>query len=318
MDLLSFIQKISPDFLQEHPTVCFKGDSKSYPLLFFSQLFRQLKVSYALPVVSVNVEQDDVVSLFARLSTSFLGTTSFYWFKNVSALKGKKGKQLVDFLKKYNGPNGVAYFVDKSTPCTAKDISLLVQVPDKIDKKTFIAIALFLGRNISSSVVDSLFKKTRAIGLDAACLLINYLCLAGRRRSDFFDVWLDKIVAPEQSLVVLSKLFFERDAQAFFTAWSKISKDYSPQFWIAFWSDQLWRAFHFVEQLQRKQFFEAKRLSFRLPYSFTQRGWIRANLKELRSAHDFLYSIDCSLKNGGDPFRLDLFYACFFSEQFCS
>lgn len=321
MNLLTFVKDCTtPDFFERYKTVCLRSRGVP-PLLFFSRLFKKMKTDVDLSVETICLDATDPASVMAKLSTSFLGNSSLYWLKSLSDLKTKKRKQLFSFLKTYNGPNSAAFFIDETITCTAKDFQLIVDVPERVDQKFFMQLAQSLnggGEKLREESVVRVFKKTKTVGLDNACVLAQYLRLAGRGADEFMEHWLDKIVAPEYSLSELSTVFFSRDTKAFFTLWKKMGQGYSAQFWISFWSEQLWRACNFVQQSKNRQFIEAKRISFRLPYNFTQRLWRDANVLEFRSAHKFLYSVDYSLKNGGSDFSLELFYTKFFERQFKS
>ncbi|MCK5632575.1 hypothetical protein KAH94_02420 [bacterium] len=317
MDLFTFINNLSSEnFLHQYKTICFKGLREKYPLLFFSIFFKQIKKQGMVSVETVKTPQEEPTSIFAKLSTSFLGNTSLYWLKNISEFKPKKSKQILDFLKIYSGPNNAVFFVDESALCKIKDFQLTVLLPEKIDQKAFEALAIFFEKSMTKIKSSQIFKKVRAVSLDDACLLMEYAQLSGRSVDDFTATWLNKIVEPEYSLIELSKQFFARDTKKFFSLWSTMSKDYSVQFWTVFWSEQLWRAYNFIEQSNKRQFLEAKRISFRLPFNFTKQLWRYTDKDELRKAHDFIYSVDCSQKNGGASFSLELFYTRFFFKHF--
>jgi len=314
MDIFSFLKNgRSPDFFRLHKTICFSGARDFFPLLFFSIFFTRLKKNGEVPIEIVDCAQENMAALHAKLATSFLGSTTLYWFKNVSQLKPKISKQLVQFLKKYEGPNTVAFFVDETSGFTKKDAQLFVPIPEKIDQKKFIKLSGFLGNTVSEKIAQTLFKNFSTINLDAACVLLQYAVLTGKNAQSFVDGWLDTLIEPQHSLNALSSLFFEKKPKQFFVLWSKMSQAYSAQFWIAFWSEQLWRAYNFIEQSEKKQFVEARRISFRLPYKFVNGGWRSVQKGQLRSAHQFLYTIDCSLKNGGSAQFLDLFCSTFFN-----
>ena len=318
MNFLAFVKECTKSgFFERYKTICFRARG-AVPLLFFSRLFKKIKTNVDFPIEIVCLDRTDIASIMAKLSTTFLGSTSLYWLKSLSDCKTKKKKQLFDFLKLYNGPNSATFFVNETTPCSPKDFQLIIDIPERVDQKLFMQLAQFLnggGEKLRMESVAGVFKKTKTVNLDSACVLAQYLRLAGRS-DEFMEHWLDKIVTQEHSLSELSTVFFSRDPQKFFTLWEKMGKEYSPQFWISFWSDQMWRAYNFVQQSNNRQFLEAKRVSFRLPYSFTQRLWRNANIDELCNAHQFLYTVDYSLKNGGSDFSLELFYIKFFERQF--
>jgi hypothetical protein len=121
---------------------------------------------------------------------------------------------------------------------------------------------------------------------------------------------------PELSLFTLSQYFFARDGMRFFKQWSILKDQYAAPFWISFWSEQLWRASSFIELSEQHNFAEAKRISFKLPFSFIQRDWKNVTVQELKRAHDVLYHCDCAIKNGGDPNVLELFYTDYLQRQY--
>lgn len=320
MEFLSFLQTCqSSSFFEHHKTVCLRMHSEALPLLFLSTCMNKIKKSIEYPVESVSLTQTEGALVIAKLATSFLGNVSVYWLKDIGALKPKKSKELLDFLKTYDGPNAVVCVVDETVPCNASDFQVSVTLPDKIGPKEFASLFTFFygaEEKLRSEVVTLLFKKVKMLNLDNACLVMQYLRLAGRGAEDFLHQWTDKLIASEHSLVTLSGHFFARDKQQFFLLWKEMESDYSAQFWISFWSEQLWRAYNFVEQVRRQNHAEAKRISYRLPYNFIQKIWAQANLAELRNAHDFIYSIDGALKNGGAETSLELLYTNFFTGQF--
>lgn len=317
MDFVTFINNAQSDeFLHVNKSVCFTGRKEKYPLLFFSLLFKQ---GIGISVETINTADEDTAAIVAKLSTTFLGNTSFYWLKNISALKGKKQKTLFVFLKQYRGPNSIAFFVNQDALSNQKEVPLCIPLPEKIDQKLFIQLASYLGMPITKSresLVTKIFKKGGALSLDGSCLLMQSLTLVGRGSDELVLDWLASSITLEHSLNELSQYFFSKQSHLFFTLWSRVGDDYSPQFWLSFWSDQLWRAFNFVQQSRQQNFIEAKRLCFRLPYRFVQRDFKTADLSALRAAHNFIYSVDCSLKNGGSTFSLELFYTYFLNDQF--
>ena len=76
----------------------------------------------------------------------------------------------------------------------------------------------------------------------------------GNHYETFIDTWLDAFIVPETSLFTLSQHFFARSPQKFLSVWKAIAPSYAEQFWIAFWSEQLWRAYHVVDCLQQSRF----------------------------------------------------------------
>lgn len=159
-----------------------------------------------------------------------------------------------------------------------------------------------------------LFKKYKTISLDTACLVLQYVQVLGSAQRDFMNEWLDALIVPQQSLFLLSQYFFARQPTSFFVQWSKLVDAYSPQFWCVFWSEQLWRAYHYVYLTRQGNISTAREAGFRLPFSFLRKDWRTLPLNNIKKAHERMYEIDFSLKNGGDSGVFDLFYSQFFIE----
>jgi hypothetical protein len=158
-----------------------------------------------------------------------------------------------------------------------------------------------------------LFKLVRTVSLDTSILLIEYARLLGRNSQIFFQQWLPHIVVPDVSLFSLSQALFDKNARQFFTQWQRVSALYSPPFWVSFWSEQLWRACCYIYLQKNGKKDEAKKMCYRLPFSFIETTWRHYTIDELRYAHQLLYDIDYHLKQGGSEHGLELLYARFFT-----
>jgi DNA polymerase III delta subunit len=131
----------------------------------------------------------------------------------------------------------------------------------------------------------------------------------GKGSAQFSRDWLPDMIVPELSLFSLSQALFDRKPSSFFKLWKQFSQKYSVPFWITFWSEQLWRAYCYVRLQKNGKEAEAKKIGYRLPFSFLNRSWRNYTLEELKTYHHLLYEIDYQVKNGGSAYALDLFYA---------
>lgn len=319
MNIVQFIDKAtSSDLFSNNVLLHFKG-SGPYPLLFFSLLIKRLKSISKIPIGAISLETDGIETAKAKLETSFLGQKFVYWLHDINVVKGKKRSKLIDYIQQYNGPNLLAFFSDDSVDLQKNNV-IIVNLEESINATVFLKLVTFLGQPESKSLkifCKQLFDKHYRLDLDKASVLISYAFLVGRRGyKDFFNKWLDQIIVPEKSLFTLSQYFFQKNQKKFFELWSTINSDYGTPFWVVFWSEQLWRASNYVQQMRNRNLGEAKRVSFRLPFSFMQRNWSDYQPQELNNAHDFIHDIDFSLKNGGSPFALDLFYSKFLNGEF--
>ena len=89
---------------------------------------------------------------------------------------------------------------------------------------------------------------------------------------------------------------------------------YAPEFWIAFFSEQLWQASIYVQYVSQNNAAEGRKYAYRLPFSFFQKDYKKYTLEQFARAHDFLYAIDHGTKNGSASDGIELFiHAAFMS-----
>jgi len=317
MNLIQFLSSLDISLLDKRSVICFQG-SKEYPLLFFSLVRNRCKHVMPSAITTLDVTVQDTLSVKSQLETSFLGNRNFYWLNNLHLLTDKQRSPWLRYIEGYTGPNIIAVFLDKETNITLSKKSLVVTIPDTLDKKSFIALMSLFNITQQPSqkyFMQELFKRHRVLPLDLACILIEYMIL-GAQGSIFFDQWLDSIMGLNESLFSLSQYFFAKDIRLFSKQWHRLKDNFPDVFWVTFWSEQLWRAYNYVYLSQKKQFSQAKRIGFRLPFSFMQRDWHKASCIELKNAHQFIYDLDFKIKNAEGVAGLDLLYSKFFLHKF--
>jgi len=316
MRLTEFLQDVTSQNLLSTSKVFYFFGTAQYPSVFFPSFLQKVREIIDFELRSLDLGREQELAIKSQLETSFLGKKTFYWLHDLSKLKGKQKTAWINYLKKYTGPNVVSFFTDKPINCSQ---AIAVEMSNVANKELFFALINFFNKALPKSfikVFSKLFQNHKNLSLDQLCMLMNYALLVGKGHKEFEEKWLNKIVAPEKSLFTLSQHFFEKDTKKFFELWQNISPDYSEQFWIIFWSEQLWRACNVVKLLENKNISEANAIRFRLPFSFMNRSWRKFSQCELKNAHNFIYSVDYSLKNGGSPFSLELFYSKFLSGKF--
>lgn len=300
---LAFLHQLPPD--QPMPSTCFQG-AKTYPLLFFALLLSGLKKT-GRDIVSLDQERETMAQMSMRLETTFLGLSSVYWLRSVNELDKKTQHQVLSYLREYQGPHTI--IIATNDPIVLPSSWSVVTLPDIVDKHLFVEIARWSGVTVTTRMmqgVDALYARTKNICLDKAVLLIHYFKTVGVHQQQFMDSWLDYIVEPDKSLFTLSQYFFAQDKHAFFTAWKKIAPEYAESFWVSFWSEQVWRAFYYVQLMRMQKIADAKKMAYRLPFSFIQRDWKKVDSHVLLTAHAQLYALDHALKNGRGMHGLDL------------
>ncbi len=319
MRLLNFLLQVHQNkALPIAQLVCFRGQ-RNYPLLFFSLLFSWLKKQECHQIMFVDVDEQKESLIQARLETSFLGTSILYWFGNLAKLNYKTQERWITYLQEYRGPHTIAFFITEDTSFSFVQGAVTVHIPDTVSHKEMIVLQQLLptvSPTLNKQFLQQLGTKQQNISLDLSCLLVHYALLIGKNSDIFFTAWFEHIMPPKISLFLLSQHFFAKNTRLFFAEWLRMQNNYNPQFWIAFWSEQLWRAALWVDLTSNKSYIEAKKIQFKLPFSFIKRDWKNYHADELQNAHQFVIAVDYHLKNNGSSCALDLFYSKFFLNQF--
>lgn len=308
MDLLTFFTQES--ILNQHSIYCFVGTE--YQSLFFSILKQKLKEKSNFITIDALTHEAE---LKAHLEMSFLGSNSFYW---LSSELIETHKWLIPYLINYKGPNQVGFFSKKSIASTNDQTWITIDIPATVNDVIFTNFFTYLYQkqpNKSSSIIRTIFKKHSSINLDTALLLMHYYILLGNKPEAFIEEWLSAIILPEKSLFSLSTYFFAKKEQLFFELWNRVSSDYSEPFWTTFWSEQLFKAHAYITLNNKQDFLQAKKVAYRLPFSFMQKDWKLLSLEELSKTHNHIYSLDWNIKNGLSA-HFEHFYLNFFLNKF--
>ncbi len=318
INLKSFLNHVYQEQnVPEVYVICFT--CSEYPLLFFSFLFKFLKQYQPNLVEIITITDSNLQNLYLRFATSFLGQKRVYWLHDVTILERKKLKDFLSYASSYNGPHTIVFFLTKNSLRSLSKKICVVDVPNEITCDEMIDLSLLVQSHTicsNNNFFQHVFEYIDRVPLDTACILFYYALLVGKSTTTFFNTWIDRILIPQQSLFLLSQNFFAKNETQFFAQWSRIHKLYAMPFWVVFWSEQLWRATWYTRLTRNRSYVEAKKVSFRLPFSFINRDWRQFHSEELKKAHQFIYDIDVRLKNGGGSFSLELFYTKFFLNKF--
>lgn len=323
-DVKQFLTKADdPAWWTTHSSYCFKT-VEIYPFLFFAQLFKSLAQRQVVTINSVT--QAEGAALYALLQQTFLGATDVYWLGNLDSDGREKSrlrrKELLTLLATYEGPHQALYFCTDATAQeiaqTSKATAAIINLPEKIDESFVDPLLKLLGFQFNAqrrALLSRAFAAARQVPLDTLCSMFSYLEVINPRSAVDAEHFLVSLVEPELSFIELSKHFFNRDAPNFFTLWESVGPEYPETYWILYWSDQLWRAYHVTAYLQQNKIVEAKKMGYRLPFAFTSHLWRKTNLKELEQGFSFLYKADCAFKNGSTFNSLELFFINYFSRK---
>lgn len=319
VDFLS--QATTKDFWSQANVYCFCGNE--YPSGFFSAMMTHLKKKdlFSFPYTRVFFEDTDPNVIGANLSQSILGSTSFFWLGDITISKPNKQEQkLLDFILAYKGPHTIAFFISKGKvlPTEGKR-TVVVNIDQAIPASAGLCAISAIGITFDAqkrAAFSSFFNKTKLLSLDAICLLAMHLEVMSLKSLESDPGYLDRLINSPETLTTLAQYFFAKQPAPFFKIWQAMHHQYPEIFWLTFWSEQIWRANSVLCYIEKRQFAEVKRSSFRLPYSFVNGDYKKTSHKELANAYSFLYSLDYSLKTSTSSECFELFFMNFFMGKF--
>ncbi len=309
-------------FWLNKPIVCFSG--KEYPYYFFLRMIAYLDSHAVLPqqrarhslFTNTNLDVKYVINL---LQQTVLGQSLTYWLGDIGLLfTGKQRDVLLTFLASYQGPNQIIFFTDIEPRLNDGQLVLLPPLLKKTDMHLFVAWYTKIdGTNALAhpkkiELLNHLVTKHQGFSLDACCFLLDYMAVMSVRFIDDLAIYLDKTIASPFSLTVLADSFFLKNRERFFEEWSKVEKEFPPIFWLSYWSDYVWRAYCVVVFLKSNRLLDAKKVGFKLPYSFMSHGWKNYSEKYLATLYQDLYKIDFTLKQGSSFASFELFFLTHF------
>jgi hypothetical protein len=296
--------------------LCFMG--KEYPLLFFSYFIRFLTNQGTRVTVLDSLEMD-VSSLKAYLETVTFDGTVTYYITNSYELPLKKRQEWHAYIQSYRGPHTIIFFSNNEKSTVHNNYYREIELPQAVAIRDFVDLRFLvhdMALNEQVSFASFFAAEHISLSLDNAFLFICYEAVLGKNVNEFFKDWMPNLIEPTQSLFLLSQHFFSKNSRKFFSLWSQAERAYQSPFWVAFWSDQLWRAYLYCDLMHKKEYAEAKKAGYKLPFSLLNRDWSSLQLDELRNALSYLADLDFKLKNGGSLIGFELFFNNFFSHVF--
>ena len=318
MNFSAFLsQAESSEFWANKKNFCFS--SQEFPSLFFQTLFNHLEAKKILPAPRQKLDQQsgDLQTLIASLEQSFLGSTTFYWLGNIEAEKvSKANKQLLSYLVHYSGPNTLSFFISNETELPSVKNFDIITIDQSVNSEVFKQIQDFFGIKIigkRAELAQKIFKESTTIPLDSACMLLHYLELLSAKMIAQGENYLLGIMGKSPSLSLLAEYFFAHNPEQFFRVWSSVEKEFPFIFWISFWAEQIWRAQLVIAFMNKQDFINAKKASFRLPYSFIKKDWQKYSNEHLSSLFQKLYDLDYAIKRGIQSSTFEIFYLTHFT-----
>jgi hypothetical protein len=287
-----------------------------YPAAFLGGFFRRLKILSG-DLMFLDCEQSSLNMCKAHLEMTFLGMRTYYVLSHFTSLDAAAKKDWKSYLESYEGPHTIFLFeslgaaprgrkaVPKKVAPSHSSHRLHIELPQTIDRDLYKELFAFLYPSI---VPDSSFMLNDTLDLDDAYRLMSYQVVVGRNSKEFFGSWYPKLVVSEASLFTLSQYLLARNVRLFLPQWRACKDAYPQEFWIAYWSEQVWQAAQFVAAARTSGAEEAKKGFYRLPFTFLNTDWKRYTPQVLAEAHNELYELDYASKNGGGDYALELWY----------
>ena len=290
--------------------------ANTYPFNFFKLFFNFLNKQHRIKTTNLFINNlAEWQACLPNLEMSFLGQKSYYWLHELG-LDAKNKQAIYKYLANYQGPHTILIFVNSDD--LNSNQKNIINLELKTNKELASLVRLLPGANylrITNFIKQVQDKLGVQLNIDQFCILIQYGLLV--RDLDEFDLkWVYQVIDLEQSLFDLSKHFLFRDSAAFYKSWATVSTTYPEQFWITFFSEQLFRAHWFIVYQKEQNFRLAKQIGFRLSFNFMKNGWRYLDPNLLLKAHDFLYQADYQIKNGGSELWLEAFFNKFFKSDF--
>lgn len=279
---------------------------------YFRLLFNQKIIIYDLANKLLSS-----VELQNSLAILFLGEYNIYWLDG-SNLEIQEHTKWVLFLENYLGPHKIIFFSIKQKfgqISNSSNLSIVMLTLD-LGKQDFINLnSIFY--NLKADVKTEFFKQQN-FGLEDVFKLMAYQSVLPKQieeRAVFRDIWLNKLIVPTKSLYILGQYFFAKQANHFFDYWNSIEDLYTQEYWVVFWSEQVWQALNFVENA-KIDLVTAKLQSRKLPFSFVNTDWINYSKEYLTNAYNALYILDYNFKNLLSSQNLNFWFHQFLNNKF--
>ncbi len=321
MKITDFLYEIVEEssLLLDYQVFCFQGSS--FQPTFFSVIFNYLAINKKLPGryqrFSFSKDGGKEIVQLEGLRLFMLGEKISYWLGDMTArqLSRTVKKELPFFLSGYDGPHYLFLFSDSVQPSSNM---LIIDCNTAFSPQLAKTFLLLKGHQFQKTKFDILVQQVKELtpfSLDALCMQVSYFSLIGLKSIHDDVYYLKGLSGSSVQLSSLVEAFFEKNDKRFFELWSYVKADYSEPFWIVFWADTLWRAYHVCYYMHIKQYREAKQMSYRLPFSFINRLWKNISCYKLKEAYQAIYRYDYLFKKGLAKGLVEQFFFSYFSRE---
>lgn len=281
---------------------------------YFKSLFKKKIIILNLETLSISAQE-----LKNSLLISFLGENNIYWLDG-SGLDIQEQKKWGSFLENYLGPHKIIFFSLKqkfdNSYISKSSLSLIILSIQDFEQQDLIAISYLFYNTKTDLKIE--FVKQKKLSLEDIFRLISYQAILPKQSEDrahFQNLWLNRLIIPTISLYTLAQYFFARQPVKFFNYWHSIIDLYPIEYWLSFWSDQIWQAVLFIETA-KLDLVLAKSQSRKLPFSFVNTDWSDYSKEYLSNAYNALYILDYNAKNQFSSPDLNFWFHKFLNNKF--
>lgn len=233
------------------------------------------------------------------LGCSFLGQGKYYWLGCLDDYATKKRQEILNYLFNYQGPHSIGIFIENETAQKINKNNLNIIDLSLVDLQNFALVLPWL-------TVEKRKYLKKPNSVDQAVLWQEYGYLVKENVTNLIEDW--PLQQNDEPFFNLAKFFFKKDSKNFLSLFHKLQDSYTTQFYISYFTDQLFRAIFYYYYRQNNMLEEAKKISYKLPYNLIQNEWQNLNINHLKSKLVELYDIDFQIKNGGSTYLLDSWF----------
>lgn len=320
MNLATVFPLFSPQFFNQYSLIVFSG--VEYQPLLMGQA-RQVSASKGVIWESALSSFDDKVgtAVFEQL---FLGDKKNYWLGNIFESMNAKGrKSFKEYVEHYSGPHTLILFYNSKSDeplikkCLERSDVAVISYEQlyAFEQIEFLRTACFSDMSPQKlSALNKLAGSTKRLSIDVWLQMIRYLSVTSMKALSSGQLSFHELIPDEYSLFDLATFFFKRDMVAFYELWEKVRPLYPDIFWISYWSDLTWRAYHATYFMKAGNYTSARKYAYRLPFSFLQYQWKSVDEHELKVLLQHLYNADYAFKRGAFEIPFEVMWAPFFER----
>lgn len=314
MNIHTFLALTPQKVCSQYKLIVF--ESASYSAAFFSLV--RLWLMRHTSITLFDLQEHSMQELMQQCMPSIIQEPSGIWVHGQADNFVRK-KEHFSWFNSYEGSQVLVLILTDAAAIKDRELVVKVTLPNQLYEKDFKALYDSFFGNVYTKqlLIAKLFALYVTLTLEQAAILMPYISLCKNSDAEIFATTIAaRCIRMEQSLFACAEALFAKHKTVFFVRWYAIKDTYPLPFWLSYWSEQFFRAAWYVEALRSDDRAHAKKIGYKLPFSFLNRDWKLFEPRELAQAHQALYNLDYAFKHGGSERALELFYADFLHGAF--